>query len=1454
MSKRVLRIFLHILAASGIALAILLAVVLLTPFGGRMAASIGWSMAAGGSGIELSIGSTRGSLVRGITFEDVRLTTEDGTRLCDVAGVGARGGSVSLGSRRAELSGLRIDSAEILFASDDDGKMLGWSQLGGGRTEEASPDSAESGAWELGFDITLADVTVVVRSAASGLDLVVGPTDGTVSGTAAELVAVLRGAAALKTPGLREPVTGEFDGSVRFAAGEILELAPLALRTNVGEALVTGTVRLVGTDQPVPPAGSRVEALQAEDSPDYRGGPSADLVIESTHELSQLSAFLPEPAPQDLREATGNLTLESEIEGPFAGLTYSSSLRAGGVAVGLLQLDLLTVLLAGDTGSIRAESLHAEGMGGTLSASATVEFPDNSVDTQFPYLTGRAEFKGLDLDRLAALAPERDAKLSGSLGGTASFDWTTPGLSNLNATFDLDASGLVVAERDFGSSSVSGRVTEGLLASSGSFCGASITVLGQLTDDGLRQLDVSAEVDDLSVIASVFGADGLAGSGTVEIDVADIGSSLSLAATAEFPDVSYRHILAGPVHIEASGLDGSYDLLYEAFDSTLLGGASLDPDGDYTASVRVHAFDLAAVLEDSLREAMSLAGLVTGTVAASGNLDGAYAVTGEVSELDLAVRRQNAALTAPFSFIASRDSIRLTEAAFAGTFGEASIAGRLSTSDAVDIAMTFDGAELSELATLLPRPPEALPRGQLAGSVLLAGTRDAPVFSVDIRLREFEMAGFAVESATLEASGDSSDVVFELTTASTASGAIWINGLAPVAPDSVTVLRFDSSREFGVSIWSEGFTLDAGESVLPQVRGEKRFRLDGSALLTGTVDSLTSINGSGQFAQLSAAFDLAEFTLADTVGFEVEGGGFRVDHLVIDVVRTHVLGDPDGGRLVLGSSVVPGEDVTLNLTTEDLDVGHVARALGYRFGSRFHGRLNAEAEVGGLPSDPVASFSWSVDSPRIADFGFDRAQGAGTLGEGVVRVETAELLAGDGSLRVAGEINVRAEDDGALRGFDIGVTADDFRLEALTALPPELTSLEGRLDVDLRVSRGTDGVSADGALSLTDGEVGSADLAKPARRVSLDLDVEGETVLLNRATAEFGDGSIDVSGLADLSSGLDDPTFFMTGRFTSPEFEIKNTLEGRVAGNIDWGGTLSRSVLRGDIVVEEMTVTRSVGVSDLIGRAPTVTVVRRRDDPRATVSLDLDVEIEDVIEVYSNVADLSLEGGASIGGTLAEPRISGSVHADEGTFSYLGNDFAIDVLSVSFIDPKRRDPYVDLSGAADVKSRSGEFYQVNARMNGYLLDAVPELDSTPSLSRPDIVSLLTFGDTFGTMTSGEPGSDSSGGAFSHLASTVFRSSAFGLAESTLEKLLHLDRVAFEQEELASGDEGETETNVTLGKEFGGRVRVNYSTAVGLDSNQKVEISFELAKRFWLETRTEVEGNHAIGFKLQIPFR
>ncbi|MFH1689830.1 MAG: translocation/assembly module TamB domain-containing protein [Candidatus Eisenbacteria bacterium] len=1451
MSKRLLRTSLRILAAIGVAIAILVAVLFLTPFGVRAVTSIGWSRAAGDSGVELSVGSTSGSLVRGITFQDVLLTAQDGTRLLAADRIGARLGRISLSSKRVELESVRIDGAEFFFANGDDGKQVGWSRLGRVRPAEL-PDGADAGAWEVLFDLALADVTVRVRNAASGLAMVVGPVEGAASGALEEFDMALEGAVSLELRSLGEPIAGEFDGLATLAAHELLKLDSLVLRTNAGNASAAGTVQLRGTAQPDSAGASEADesgagGIRADES---SAGPSADLTIESTHDLSQLTALLGASAASgDLRSITGALLLSSKMNGPFASPAYSTRLRAENVSYGAAQIELLTASLKGDISALTAESLHVEAMGGTVDAEATVEFPDAGDDARFPRLRSKAEFRGLKLDRLAALTPDGNARVSGTLGGTVTIDWGSPGLSNLNASFDLNTSRLVAAEKDLDSLSVRGRVTEGLLVSSGFCCGTSLTADGRLTDDGLRELSISLAADDLAVLGQAFDVVELAGSGTAELKLSDIGASPSLSGTAEFPDLRYGDVQAGPVRVEARGLDGSYNVLYEAFDSSLLGTASLGSGGEYAASAIARSFDLAAVIDDSLREAMSLEGVLSGAATVSGNVGGAYALTGEISELDLAVRRQSAALTAPFSFAVSPDSVRLTEAALAGTFGEASVAGSYSAADALDIVLSFGGAELSELAQLLPEPLDFPPRGRLAGSVRLAGTRRSPVFFADISLVGFEMSGLSLDSVTLEAEGDSSDVMFDVTAASTESGRVSINGAVPVTPDSVTVLRLDAGREFGVSVVSSGFILDAAEPILPGVRGEKRFRVDGSALLTGTVDSLASVTGRGLFTRLSASFDLAEFSLVDTVYFDVAGGRVDFGEFAVDVLRRHVLGEPAGGRVTVGGFTSLNGETRISATSTGLDIGHLVRALGADPGSQIRGKLDADALIEGSGGERTVSFAWSVDSPRLFDFGFDRAAGSGTFEAGALRIEKAELVAGDRSIGVTG--TVATGDDGSPE-LDLRVVASDFRLRRLKRLPPGLDRIDGRLDVDLKVKGRADSLGIDGTALLSGGKLEGFGLAKPITGVEMDAQSQGTTVAVKRLRARSGDGSVDASALVDLSVSRVDPTFLAMASLNSPSFEIEDVIEGSVSGNLTWGGTFSHSALQGRISVEKATVTRSVGLSDLMGRGPRVVVVKRVDDPRANVALDLDLEIKEPIKVESNVAKLSLEGGATVGGTMAAPRVSGSFRAEGGTFNYVSNDFTIEELTVNFIEAERRDPYVKLVGASDVESRSGEQYRVMVRVDGYLNDAVPELTSVPALSQPDIFSLLTFGSTFGGLVSGGQSTGSSGDNFSNLARGAFLSSAFGLAEKTLERLLHLDRVAIADVEAASGNG--VDTDVMIGKDFGGRLRVSYTTSVGRSSNQRVEVSFELARRLWLETRTDPEGNHAVGLKFQIPFK
>jgi hypothetical protein len=904
------------LAAVGFALAILVAVVVLTPFGTAQLARFGWSKGLGHSGVELSVGSASGGLLRGFALRDVAFTAPDGTTFFEASEVSAHIAAFSWGGKVIELDRLRVTGAALLFAPREGGGSVGWSDFRRDPSDEEPDDDARP--WTVGLDGELADVTVEVRRPDTGAHVVVGPAGGTLSGTVAEFEASLAGTAHVALRNLSEPVHGRFTGAFGMGADLTLSVSGLELATNVGEAVVEGSVIL--SQGPV----------EAPRGPFH--GPGAVLHIESIHDVPQLSAFVRAPsAAEAVDGGTGRIWLSSDLSGPFIALTYSSRILAEDVALRGARIELLEASLTGDVSSLEVSSLHAESAGGSVDAKATVGFPSAGADpgssgsdpassdsaSSFPHLDADLEFAGLDVARLAEFGTRRDARVGGTLDGTATVDWKSRGLSNLNAVFDLRVSDLTAGARELGAGSLKGRVAEGLLMSYGDCCGAELTGIGQLKDDGLDELEVSAEAGDLAALGSVLGMEALAGSGTARATLSGGTDALSIAASVDLPDLRYRHIQAGPVRVELSGADGSYDALFDAFGSTLLGSGTLSPNGEYVASANVRSFDLSRVVPDSLREAMALAGLFSGSASVSGELGGGFEVTGTVSDLDLAVRRQHAELTAPFEFAASPDSVGLTEARLAGTFGEMSVAGSYTAADAIDLDLTFSAAELSEVADLLPRLLEHPPHGQLGGTVQVEGTRASPRLTADVSLRDFEMLGLSLDSATLEATADSSEVVFYVSAESTESGSVWLSGAAPVRPDSLTVWAFDADREFGMSLASEGFILDARDPILPGVRGEKRFRLTGSVLLVGTADSLSTITGSGLLSSASASFNLAELALADTVYFEVERGTLEFDQLVVAVTRRRVLGEPAGGTINAGGTISIDGETRLSASVTD---------------------------------------------------------------------------------------------------------------------------------------------------------------------------------------------------------------------------------------------------------------------------------------------------------------------------------------------------------------------------------------------------------------------------------------------------------------------------------------------------------------------------------------------------------
>jgi autotransporter translocation and assembly factor TamB len=1427
--KRALTILLVI---AGVLVALVLLLVM-TPVGWRIATGLLEGAVARQSGLNLTIGSLRGNLLSDVAITDARLSVPGGPTILEIDSIEGSYNLPALVRGRVVVPELRASNARVLFEVGPDGELTGWSRF----VTPPADTTAPAKPWPVDVNLAFTEWTIVLRDTAAGYDVCLSALDVEATGGPDEFRASLQGSLSVAASSLSRPVRGSLSSEI-VGEGRGIRIERLDLATVAGRLAVSGSISFEGS------------------------APTLDLAVQSTVDLAAASLLAGRGADQAAPEVQGGLELTAAVHGPVDAIRYGATVVGTGVAVGGFGSPHVDLDLSGDLARVDVERFALDLLGGRVTGMATVGLAGLRDDPpRVPYDVS-LKLVRLDLARLEPLLPGGGPGLRGLVSGRARFGAASADLRDLEGSFNLSVDGFAVRDTLLGELAVEGTIADGALEAAGRCCASVVTVEAPIEPDGVRAIAFTASVSDLSVPAGIFGVPDLAGSGSVEGSIGLGADGVSLSATVSLPVLTYKDFEIGPAHIEATGRDTTYAVRFLALGDVVEGGGLFDAAGRYHVSARVDSFDLASLLDEALRERLDFEGAVTASVSVTGRGQEPAAVEGTVIDLFVSARGERAYLETPFQFEAAPDTVHITWAAIEGTFGSVSVTGGMSVRHSGEILARLEDIDLKAVANVVPDGLPAPIRGIVDGDVRLFGRLDRPSFTANIALQSFAYGGLELRAAALEAMNDSTDILFDLRAESAVAGSVMAYGTIPIVPDSLRVMRPDPTREFGASVVFTDFTLDAGPSLLPGIRGTKRFGADGAVLLAGRADSLGSIYGRGSFGSVFATFDLIEFTLADTLEFEIGGGDIELARTVINIRPRRTLTREVGGAVVLGGVVRPDGSMDLSVSTEGLDVGQLVRAFGPEAGTSVTGRLDFAADVAGTIEDPAVDFTWRLRRPAFADYGFDGFSGRGTLAGGVVSIGEGVLSSGGRTIPGTGVIPVRADGERSrpagqgepaapAREMDVRVSAGDFRLSGFSKLPPGVDALEGRLYCDLALRGPLAAPVLSGSAVLRDGSLRGFDLKEPVRNIGFELHAGDGAILLTNARAELGGGSVEASGAAEFRPG-EVATFRLKADLRSPEIVVKDAFDARLRGKLTWAGSAAASGLSGAVTVEKLDVTYPVGLMDLLTRRPTAIVIRRADEPASRISLDVDVDVEDEVDVKNSLVKLALKGGVHVGGTALDPRVAGRLDADGGSFKYLDNEFTIETLEVVFMDPSRRDPYVHLVGTATVIDRSEEEYLITIAFDGFAFETLPQLSSEPPLNQGDILTLLTFGDTFGGLAAGPSPAGSSGDRFSQLARGAFVSSLFGVAESTLERILRLDTVSVDEEAIAAN--GLVGADVTIGKVFGDRLRVNYTTAVGEFGDQEVEVAFRLNKQFSIETRADPEGNHAIGLRLRIPFR
>jgi hypothetical protein len=441
-----------------------------------------------------------------------------------------------------------------------------------------------------------------------------------------------------------------------------------------------------------------------------------------------------------------------------------------------------------------------------------------------------------------------------------------------------------------------------------------------------------------------------------------------------------------------------------------------------------------------------------------------------------------------------------------------------------------------------------------------------------------------------------------------------------------------------------------------------------------------------------------------------------------------------------------------------------------------------------------------------------------------------------------------------LRSFDLGEAGTDLQLVASGRV-----GLTGSMPLDLRVQSTISAVWAKPFLPGLD-PAGQVDLLAAVKGTVAAPAVSGQAVLHDArviitglaSSVEGIEGTVSFNSdrvvLEGLSGRLGGGTVRATGQLTLPaagralSYRVELAAQGvslrYPAGWVSRGdaalslvGTGAGRQIQGLVQLDRMLYAEDLQV-DLVqmllrGLQRERVHVVPTNDLFAKTQLNLSIQGAAALRVTNNVADLRGDVELTVVGTLASPVLFGSVQLESGgTLKYADNKYQIDRGSLTFANPNRIDPIVDLVLKTDVQS-----YTISLNLSGTLERLNAKFSSNAELADIDIISLLASGQR---PTLGAPPPPVSGEAAGQAAASSFLAGqAASAVSSRVGRLFGLDRFRVDTQTLTQAGQPTSGVVITAGKRLSKTVFVTYVSNPSSPRLDVRQVEWQVAKNLTL---------------------
>jgi translocation and assembly module TamB len=393
----------------------------------------------------------------------------------------------------------------------------------------------------------------------------------------------------------------------------------------------------------------------------------------------------------------------------------------------------------------------------------------------------------------------------------------------------------------------------------------------------------------------------------------------------------------------------------------------------------------------------------------------------------------------------------------------------------------------------------------------------------------------------------------------------------------------------------------------------------------------------------------------------------------------------------------------------------------------------------------------------------------------------------------------------------------DLRIIRIVA--PDVSS-GGTLALDVRSSNAGGKPGVEGQLQLKNVAMTTADAPIGIAKLNGTVEIANDRVQLSKMTGQMGGGQVSFTGSVTYRPSLH---FNLAVQSQSVRLLYPDGLRSVLDANLAFTGTPEASSLNGRVLIDGLSFTPDFDLASFSDQFSTGGTVSQ---PGFADTVHLAIAVQSRENLSATSSQVSLEGQAAlqVGGTAANPIITGRTTLNSGELFYRNVRYELQRGVITFDDPNQTHPVLNVSVGTTI-----EQYNLTLTMRGPLDKLTTSYVSDPPLATADVINLVARGKTTQESAASSQSTDS-----------MIASQAASQLSSGVQKLAGISSLQIDP--TLGGNNQNPSARIAIQQRVTKNFLFSFSTDVTQPGSEIVQWEYQINKRWSVSlTRDQLGG-------------